>query len=175
MQLMTNDEARDYCQKFPDPLRIADDDSIYFDVDEQPSFLVQSPMEFRGIGFLADALSSASPNGGFLWLHLMYGAKPLVNASFEIIDNMRRAHGDDRPLRIAPAQTFEAREQLQLQIALMQVIGNGWNGYFIPADHSFLIDFRSSHRFFCHGRSKEQLTELSTLLEPWNPREVANA
>jgi hypothetical protein len=175
MQSMTDDEAREYCQKFAAPLRIADDDSIYFDVDEELSLLVQSPMGLRGIGFLADALASASPNGGLLWLHLMYGAEPLVTAGFEIIDNMRRANGENRPLRIAPAQNFEANEQLQMQIALMQVIGNGWNGYLIPADHSFLISFRSSHRFFCYGPTKDRLVELSTLLEPWHPKEVAHA
>jgi hypothetical protein len=174
MQSMTVHEAREYCKDLTGKLRIAEDDSFYFDVDEEVSFLIQSPADFRNIGFLSHAISACAPKGGLLWLRLLYGSKLLVEIGQEIIESMRRPLGDVRTLDIAPVLNFESNEHLQLEIALMQVIGNGWNGYFVPTEQNFVIGFRSSHRISLRGESKDRLSNLLSSLDQWSPQEALN-
>jgi hypothetical protein len=171
MQSMTAQQAREYCGQLRTPLQVAEDDSLSF--DDEKSFFIQSPAEYRQLAFLSRELSDYAPQGGLLWLHLWYvGAEGVMEVGQQIIENMRKARGDMRSLSAAPAQLFAEGEGLELQSTLMQVLGNGWSGYFIPASASFALGFRTSHRFFCYSDSETQIESLRSKLESWTPKEV---
>jgi len=174
MRSMTNDEAKRFCLQLPGSLQLAEDDSLCFDDEEEEAFFINSPQEFRQIGFLANAITHCAPHGGLLWLNLMFGAEGLVEASIRIIEDMRLSIGDRRSLQVAPAQQFQGDEGLQLQITLMQVIGNGWNAYFVPSDANFVLGFRSTHRIFCYYENEVAIETLRAALQPWIPQEVNN-
>ena len=171
---MTIHEAREYCRKTKTLLRLGKDDSVYFDTEDEVAFEMESPSSFRSIGFLSRDLALSTGDGGLLWLHITYGAQGVVEAGKKIIEDLRHARGDSRSLDVAPAQYFDPGEELDLQIALTQVIGNGWNGYFIPASANFALSFRSSHRFTCYSDGKSTHNKLVALLKDWSPREVNN-
>ena len=171
---MTELEAREFCRKTNTLLRLADDNSIYFDTDEECSFEIESPSDFRHIGFLSKGLTQTTKNGGLLWFRIMYGADGLNESGIRVLESLRRAHADTTSLNAAPAQLFDNEDELDLQVALMQIIGNGWNAYFVPTSAKFAVSFRSSHRFNCYSDGKAAHDHLMALLKEWSPREVNN-
>jgi hypothetical protein len=98
------------------------------------------------------------------------GADYLKPLGWRIIEDMRRANGDLRPLDVAPAQIFREDEQLALQVFLMTVAGNGWSGCFVPSIGDFFVVFRSSHRLFFHCPTQDALKRLMGQLKEFEPQ-----
>jgi len=170
---MTNEEAREYCGELREQLQLADDDSLSF--DDEKSFCIQSPTSYRDLAFVSRELAECAIDGGLLWLQLWYvGAEGVMEVGQHIIESMRKATGDSHDLNAAPAQLFAQGETLELQCALMQVLGNGWSGYLIPADAKYVFGFRTSHRFFCYSDSSSELDYLRSKFQPWLSIEVTN-
>lgn len=176
MRSAIDDEARRYCNQGDGARKIADDGySIYFDVPEEHTFFIKSPSDYRRIAFLCQLLIAGihdgNFSGGLVWLHLWdIGADYLKPLGWRIIEGMRRANGDMRPLDVAPAQIFREDEKLDLQVFLMTVFGNGWSGCFVPAVADFVVEFRSSHRLFFYCKNEAALNRLRVELEAFEPQ-----
>ena len=174
MRSASSDEARLYCNQDEGARKTDDACSVYFDVPEEHSFFIKSPAEYRRLAFLCqrliDGVYGDNFPGGLVWLHQWdVGADYLTPLGRRIIEDMRRANGDMRPLDLAPAQIFRQDERLDLQLFLMTVLGNGWSGYFVPAIGDFVVEFRSSHRLFFYCESKAALTRLRGDLNAFQP------
>jgi hypothetical protein len=94
----------------------------------------------------------------------------LMPLGWRVVEDMRRANGDLRPLDVAPAQIFREDEGLEVQLYLMTVFGNGWPGCFVPAIGDFIVEFRSSERLFFYCQGEAALNRLRAELEEFEPQ-----
>ncbi len=176
MRSATSDEARRYCNQDDGPRKMASDGcSVFFDVPEEHSFFLKSPADYRTLAFLCQRLVNGVYGGNFpgglVWLHMWnVGADYLMPLGWRIVEDMRRANGDQRPLDVAPAQIFREDEKLDVQLFLMTAFGNGWPGCFVPAIGDFVVEFRSSHRLFFYCENEATVKRLCIELEAFEPQ-----
>jgi hypothetical protein len=168
-------EARTYCNQEDGVRKVTDDDSIYFESSNEHCFIIQSPSEYRRLGYLCQHLVSSIRGGefvgGLIWLRRWdVGAEYLKPVGWKIIEDQRRANGDTRPLDSAPAQFFDGHETVEAQVFLMTALGNGWPGCFVPDGANFIVEFRSSHRLFIYCESEATRDRLMADLEEFEPR-----
>lgn len=183
MQSMTSEEARWWCSQESTSLKLTNEDILYYHNEEEPSFIVKSPVQHRRMVALTYEILTLSDlktfQGGLIWMRLGQwdvGVSEFVRTGWRIVEDMRRAHGDSRSLDIAPAQLFRQDEFVELHVLLIQVMAYGWGAYFIPNAGGYFLDFRTSERFFCKAKSPEQLDELYSALKGWDPaKENRNA
>lgn len=174
MRSATDLEARTYCNQEEGVRKVAEDDSIYFESSDEHCFFIQSPSEYRRLGYLCQHLVSwvrgGQFAGGLIWLRRWdVGAEYLKPVGWKVIENQRRANGDTRPLDLAPAQFFSDDEPLDAQVFLMTVLGNGWPGCFVPDGADFIVEFRSSHRLFFYCECEATRDRLMVDLEGFAP------
>jgi hypothetical protein len=55
MRSATDLEARTYCNQEDGVRKVTDDDSIYFESSNEHCFIIQSPSEYRRLGYLSRA------------------------------------------------------------------------------------------------------------------------
>jgi hypothetical protein len=175
MRSATSDEARRYCNQDDGTRKVADDGGVYFDLPQEHSFFIKSPSEYRMLAFLCQRLINGVYGGNFpgglVWLRMWnVGADYLMPLGWRVIEDMRRAHGDLRPLDVAPAQIFREDERLDVQLFLMTAFGNGWPGCFVPAIGDFIVEFRSSHRLFFYCESEAALNRLRVEFDAFEPQ-----
>ena len=174
MQSMTIEESRSWCCQDATSLKLTSEDTLYYQNEEEPSFMVKAPLEDRRLAALThDILMLSDPSmfdGGFVWLRQWkVGVSELARPGWRIIEAIRRAHGDPRSLDIAPGQLFRHDEFVELHAFLIQIMAYGWGAYFVPSFGDYLLHFRTSDKFFCKARSAEKLAELYSALKPWKP------
>jgi hypothetical protein len=176
MQSMTIQECRWWCCQESSSLKLTNEDILYYQNEEEPSFIVKHPSQFPRIAALAHDIllltDASSFEGGLIWLDRWdIGAAALEKPGWRILEDMRRAHGDLRSLEIAPGELFRRDEFVELQAFLILVMAYGWSAYFVPSIGGYFLDFRTSERFFCKAKSPEKLKELFSALKPWEPLE----
>jgi hypothetical protein len=175
MQSQTAKEAKWWCtQGGESDLKVSRQDVLSYGKRSEHTFRLKNPPEYRSMVVLTHHLlriqSERSFSGGLIWFHMWYvGSPDLVKPGWRIIEDMRRAHGDLRSLNIAPAQVFRDDEFVELHAFLIQMMANGWSGYYVPSAEDFFLDFRTSERFFCVAKSAERLNALHSSLRSWNP------
>jgi hypothetical protein len=175
MQSQSAKEARWWCtQGGKSGLRLAHQDVLSYGKGKEQTFRVKNPPEHRRIVILAHEILSMQSDrrfsGGLIWFRMWeVGSPELVKPGWKIIEGIRRAQGDLRPLDIAPAQVFREDERVELHAFLIQMMAFGWSGYYVPSAEDFFLDFRTSERFFCVAKSEERLETLYSSLRSWNP------
>lgn len=90
---------------------------------------------------------------------------------WQIIEDIRRTHGDLRSLELAPAQLFRDDEFPEMQAFLVQVIGFGWVAEFIPSIGGFFVHFKDNRQVCFTSQSAESLNVLRTAFSEWDPTE----
>jgi hypothetical protein len=174
MKSLTLSDVRLYCSQPAIGLDLSEDDILSYREGVQPAFFVRAPLEMRQILrfilTLTSAISGGSFRGGLLWLQ-QYHAGMMDSASlgWRVIEDVRLAHGDARPLDVAPAQHFRSDEETELRVFLLQAVAFGWSGYFFPSESQCFVDFRSSERWFFHSADERCLSDLVSAMKPWNP------
>jgi hypothetical protein len=141
---------------------------------EESAFFITAPEEHRGILFLARSVTTfreeADFNGGLIWLRRWdIGSPQLVRPGWSILENIRRAHGDDRPLEVAPAQLFRQDELVELNAFLIQAIAFGWIADYVPSTRNFFLHLRDNRQICVTTKSDETSNELRKYLQQWHP------
>lgn len=174
MKSLTVEEARNYCTQSGTFLSINDSNSLYYDTPEEHSFSIKHPPEYRRMLALTyELLTFSSPDsfyGGMIWLQgWQLGVNEMIRPGWRILEDMRRAHGDQRSLDLAPAQYFRHDEFVELHAYLVQVMGNGWPACYLPSGSCSFFEFRSSERFLCYSKDSTELDKLYSKLSSWGP------
>jgi hypothetical protein len=174
MRSLTEEEARAYCTELETPMAFTEEGYLIYEPSELPRLVVKAPTEMRQmINFiltLTRATKSDSFLGGFVWFHI-YDVGVLNSAylGWKVIEDVRRANGDNRTLDIAPAQHFRENEETEQKVFLLQAIAFGWNGSFLPSGLDCFVEFTSSQRWFFYSRKQSHLDKLFEALAPWSP------
>jgi hypothetical protein len=175
MESMTMEEAREYCTQPWACLAVDEDGFLYYDAPEEHSFFIKHPPEHRRIVALTYDMLTVSPincfDAGLIWLYGWHlGVTEAIQPGWEILEDMRRAHGDMRSLDLAPAQYFREDELVELHAYLIQVMAYGWPACYVPRGSRFFVEFRSSERAFFHSSDPKMLDELYSKLARWEPK-----
>jgi hypothetical protein len=172
MKTMTIQEAKDWCLSVgPGPTK---ENLLRYRGSAEHRFFVLAPEEFRRImSFTRTMLTFRGETafcGGLIWLRRWnIGTPQFTKVGWQIIEDIRRAHGDLRSLDLAPAQLFREDELLDLHAFLVQVIGFGWVAEFVPSTGEFFVHFKDNRQVCFTGESTESLNELRAALSQWNP------
>lgn len=170
---MTSDEARKWCSQDATGLKITRDDDLQYKGPEHKLF-IQIPEEHRGIVVLARVLlafrGEVNFSGGMLWLRWWeIGSPQLTRVGWQILEDIRRAHGESRSLEVAPAQLFREDEFVELQAFLTQVMCFGWVADYVPSASGFFAHFKDNRQVCCTATSVDELKDLRTHFAEWNP------
>jgi len=174
MKAMTTEEAASWCLSAG--VKLTEEGWLYYSPSAEQRFFVTAPEEFRRIMRFARIMLSfrgeAAFSGGLIWLRRWnIGTPQFTKVGWQIIEDIRRAHGDPRSLELAPAQLFRDDEFSEMQALLMQVIGFGWVAEFIPSTSGFFVHFKDNRQVCFTSQSGESLDSLRTDFSEWNPTE----
>jgi hypothetical protein len=174
MKSLTIKEARRYCAQPGISVNLSSDDDLFYEHSELPRFVVKAPTEIRQIiDFIFTLVVTAknySFQGGLIWFHIYdVGVLDSAYLGWKVIEDLRRANGDNRTLDLAPAQHFRENEETELKVFLLQAITFGWNGSFLPSGFDCLVKFDSSQRWFFQSSERSHLDKLFEALAPWSP------
>jgi hypothetical protein len=172
MKAMTSEEARSWC--LAAGLNVGEDDVLSYADSNRNKFFITSPEEHRRIVVLARTMltlrNEAGFQGGMLWLRRWdIGSPQLVQVGWEIIEGIRRAQGDLRPLDSAPAQLFRHDELVSLHAFLLQAIAFGWVTDYVPASGRFFVHLKDNRQVRFAADSIDTIKELRTTFSEWNP------
>ena len=171
---LTYEEAVSHCRSNGDLSLSHDNVFLRFRAGPRSALLVQTPSQLRMVSALCLDLvdyqgAERSFEGGLLWLALWDFQPPVHRVGWRAIEAMRRAHGVNSPLEIAPATLFRADELIEQQAFLTFALALGWSGYMVPRMSRDLFDLRTSDRMFVYAESDEVLGEIETALKRWKP------
>jgi hypothetical protein len=111
--------------------------------------------------------------GGSLWItNSAMGSPQLVKAGWKLVERMRQAYGENRPLELASGHFFRDDELVDLNAFMVPCFVYGWDAYVV---------FCSSNDFFVHishdlywgviARTQEAYDRLFAELKDLNPVE----
>jgi hypothetical protein len=174
MKALTNEEARKWCSRVGP--KMAKDGLLSYQGLRAHAFYLQAPEEFREIVVIARAMltfrGEADFSGGMLWLRRWdIGSPQLVRVGWRILERMRGAQGESRPLEVAPAAIFRDDELVDLHSYLLQVIGFGWVADFVRPTGDFFLHFKNNRQVCFTADSTTTLKELRAAFSAWNPTE----
>lgn len=172
MRVMTGEEARSQCSEAG--LTVNEDGVLCYSYSKQNSFFISAPEEHRRIVVLSRTISTlqseTSFQGGLLWFRRwQIGSPQLVQVGWEIVEGLRRAHGDLRSLDAAPAHWFRHDELISLNAFLLQAIAFGWVADYVPASGRFFVHCKDNRQVCITADSAETLKDLRTIFGQWNP------
>ncbi len=174
MKAMTVEEAKSWCLSAG--LRPNEEGLLCYSPLAAQRFFVSAPEEFRRImPFTRDMLTfrgEAAFSGGLIWLQeWTIGTPQFTRVGRQIVEDIRRAHGEPRSLELAPAQLFRDDELLDLHAFLVQITGFGWVADFVPSTGGFFVHFKGNRQVCFTSKSTDSLNELRAALGEWNPTE----
>src|ERR1700720_2574003 len=79
-------------------------------------------------------------NGALLWITLSdIGSPQLEKAGWKLIEKMRQAYGENRPLQTASGHFFRSDELVDLTAFLVPCFVFGWDAYIVPNSDNFFV------------------------------------
>jgi hypothetical protein len=100
---------------------------------------------------------SAHFSGALLWISAWdLGSSQLVQAGWKIIEKMRIASGENRPLDVASAHVFRSDELIDLQAFVLVCLVFGWDAFLIPfSAQGRFVNIRPNDHWYVHTRTQE--------------------
>ncbi len=170
MRTLTAKEAQKWCSQagFRTPRY-----RVHYPGFREPQFFVRVPEEFRLIlAFSREILTFRDATlfgGGLIWMQgWNIGSPSDSRVGRIIIEDMRRARGELRPLDVAPALLFRDDEMVEMHTALVQVMGFGWVADLVTST-GLLVNFKSNFQAGFTVRPPSDVNDLRRALERWKP------
>lgn len=87
--------------------------------------------------------------GGTLWISLTdIGSTQLEKSGWRMVERMRAAFGEMRPLEVAPVHHFRADELVDLTAFIVPCFVYGWNAFYLNSSHDTFV-FISHDEWWC--------------------------
>ncbi|MGH9526412.1 MAG: hypothetical protein ACRD2F_07035 [Terriglobales bacterium] len=171
---LTHEEAIGYCKSTGRLLVSRDGIHVRFVTGPRKALVIQTPPHLRAASALCLEMvnyqqAERSFEGGLLWLGLWDGVSGIHRVGWRALEAMRRVHGVNASLEIAPATSFRADELVEEQAFLTYALAFGWGGYMIPSSVPYLLDLRTSDRFFVCAETARDLQDVGAALKAWKP------
>jgi len=174
MRSLTAEDARQRCTQPSVGLAVDEHNFLYYDVEDEHTFFIKNPAEHRRMVSLTyDILTACrldSLEYVIIWLYdSQLGSPEMIKPGLKILEDIRRANGDQNSLGLAPAEYFRHDEFVELHAYLLQVMAWGWPACFVPSGGHFFVELRSSERAFFYSNDPGLLDRLSSELARWEP------
>jgi hypothetical protein len=182
MNVMTNDEVRDFIQKhsWSTGVKIDAEENLFYDSPDAncvfmdfPETPQQAPYVARLIAMLGNQGDEAFFYGALLWIRLWdIGSPQLEKSGWRLIERMRMGFGELRPLDTANGHWFRRDEIADLTAFIVPCLVYGWDAYVIPSNAGCFA-FISHDEFWCVAtRDTEVQARASEELKDLKPRNV---
>jgi hypothetical protein len=187
MNAMTDEEVEKFEAQhhWATGLNIAEDGrGLYYDNVEANCIELkfpETPMQvpyFTRVLSLLDTESEERFGGALLWItYSTSGPLQLEKIGWKLVEKMRLAFGETRPISLAPGHWFRSDEFVELNAFLLPCFVFGWDAYLAPSGKDYFVHI--SHDEFwmvvtktaaVYNRILEQLKSLNP--QPPHPRRL---
>jgi len=176
MNVMTNDEVREFVQKlsWATGIEIDPDGDLFYDSPDANCIGLSFPATPLRATYVARVISMVGASdealfdGALLWIRLWnIGSPQLEKSGWRLIERMRFGFGELRPLGTANGHWFRTDEVADLAAFILPCLVYGWDAYIVPANAGCFA-FISHDEFWCvatrdseaHARVLEELKDL---------------
>jgi len=188
MNAMTDEEVRTFEKQnhWATGLNIAEDGrGLYYDNAEANCIELKFPERPMQVPYFTRVLSLLNTdseehfNGALLWITLStIGSPGLEKIGWKLVEKLRLAFGETRPIGVALGHWFRSDEFVELNAFLLPCFIFGWDAYFAPSGKDYFVHI--SHDEFrmvvtkttaAHKEVMEQLKSFDP--QPPHPRCLA--
>jgi hypothetical protein len=174
MKALRKEEVFAWCQQRS--VKITSDDYLYFDGQERRCIAIELPEKPYQLVALANDLlpytQSVPFQGALLWIRQWGVWNELVErVGLRVMEVMRRAHGETRPMGEAPGLLFDRQELVDLQVCFIQPLLVGWDAFLVPESGDYVVATSHDETTCVLGRTLQIHDRILAELQPWNPRE----
>jgi hypothetical protein len=180
MYVMTDEEVRDFAEKNRWATGLNIDESgrgFYYDDPEAKCFELMFPERPMRVPYFTRFLSLLNLEaeehfqGALLWLTLWtIGSPQLEKVGWKLVEKMRLAFGETRPIEAAPAHWFRSDEFVELNAFLLPCFIFGWDAYFAASGEDYFVHISHDEYWLVVTRTRDAHQKLLKELEPLAPR-----
>jgi hypothetical protein len=182
MNATTDDEVRAFEGKNRWATGICLDDGAvqpYYDCPESDCIQVKFPETPRRAAYFARMLSTLNLEGeeyfegGLLWLTLWtIGSPQLEKVGWNLVEKMRLAFGETRPIGVAPGHWFRSDEFVELNAFLLPCFLFGWDAIFFPSGQDYFVHISHDEYWTVVAKTKAIYDSLFQQLHPLAPEKA---
>jgi hypothetical protein len=173
MQFLRNDEAATWCQAAPRSLTLHEKLIPSYGGEVTHSLKYDVPLHYETMVNLLHRLLTASTDegfeGGLAWQLNWWSEKESEKVTLNVIEQVRRGHGETRPLESAPACVFNSKEVYDAIAFLTQPILNTWAAQFVSESAEYVLTSTVSGYLYLIARDSRYLDRVLALTAGWEP------
>ena len=110
-------------------------------------------------------------NGALLWLTLWdIGSPQLEKIGWKLVEKMRLAFGETRPIDVAPGHWFRSDEFVELNAFLLPCFVFGWDMYLAPSGKDYFVHISHDEFWVVVTKTVVAHDEVSEQLRPLDPQ-----
>jgi hypothetical protein len=187
MNAMTDEGVREFVKKntWATGLNIDEEwRSFYYDNGEANCIQLKFPETPGSVPYFTRVLSLLNTeseeyfHGALLWITLStIGSLGLEKIGWKLVEKMRLAFGETRPIGVAPGHWFRGDEFVELNAFLLPCFVFGWDAYLAPSGSDYFVHISHDEYWVvvtktaaAHKGLLEQLKSLDP--QPAHPRSL---
>jgi len=134
----------------------------------------EKPMQvpyFTRVLSLPNTESEEHFNGALLWITLsMIGSPQLEKIGWKLVEKMRLAFGETRPLGVAPGHWFRRDEFVELSAFLLPCFTFGWDAYLAPSGKDYFVHISHDEFWMVVTKTTAAHKEVMEQLKSFDPQ-----
>jgi hypothetical protein len=182
MNAMTNEEVKAFEGKNQWATGICIDEGwggLYYDQPEASCIELKFPETPMQVPYFTRVLSMLNLDseehfhGGLLWLTLWtIGSPQLEKVGWKLVEKMRLAFGETRPIGVAPGHWFRSDELVELNAFLLPCFIFGWDAFFNPSGQDYFVHISHDEYWLVVTKTKAAYETLFEQLQDLAPRKA---
>lgn len=179
MEAMTNEEVREFVMKneWATGLKIPPDaNELYYKNLDASCMVLKFPETPLSVPYFTRVVSMLGIDreelfyGALLWLRLWdIGSPQQEKTGWKIVEKMRLAFGETRPIGMSPAHSFRSDEFVELNAFLLPCFIFGWDAYLLPSGGDYFVHISHDEVWTVVTKSKLLYENLFEKLKDLNP------
>jgi hypothetical protein len=180
MNAMTDEEVRTFERQhhWATGLNIAEDGrGLYYDNAEANCIELKFPEKPMQLPYFTRVLSLLNTdseehfNGALLWITLStIGSPGLEKIGWKLVEKMRLAFGETRPIGVAPGHWFRSDEFVELNAFLLPCFIFGWDAYFAPSGKDYFVHISHDEFWMVVTKTTAAHKEIMDQLKSFDPQ-----
>ena len=174
MKFLTPEEARKWCEAHG--MRVAVDGFLYYENLERNALLIElteKPSRIIALAnYLVPAWSPDSFQGAIVWISDWgIGDDDSERTGSTIIEQMRAACGEQRPLSEAPGMLFGQNEMAEMYSYFVLPLIFGWDAFVVPIGQDYFVFVSHDEVVSLVSSTTKAHEEALKRLKDWGPKE----
>jgi hypothetical protein len=180
MQAMTDEEVRFFVRQhhWASGLKVdSDGRNLYYDNADANCIELKFPEKPGQVPYFTRVISLLGLDreelfyGGVLWLTLWdIGSPQLEKTGWRLVEKMRLAFGETRPISAAPGHSFRSDELVDLNTFLLPCFVFGWDAYLLPSGGDYFVHISHDEFWIVVTKTAEIYGTLLKQLESFKPQ-----